>query len=180
MTILSWLIVVLAFVTMLRFIFDGIIVPSLRMHYRFQLFAMRDELRSMLTDERFAIPADVFRASQSQINTAVSSMDNFHLSLLYQSYQAFKADPELSRQAESHRALIKSFQNESFVSLQKRFSHISVAVLLTNSAGILLWIVPLIAVLLVFTKIKQLTLKTLQLPESRLDSFYGQHRTSAA
>lgn len=177
-TIVSWMVFFLVLATMFHFIYEGIVAPSLRMHLRYKLFALRDELREMLANSE--VPVDVYQAFQTQLNTAISTMPNLHLSSLFQSYRAFRADPELSKEMEDERALMRACQNERFKEMQSRFSRISTAVLLTNSAGFLMWVVPAVYVAVCFGKIKRLTLKTLQLPQSRFEHFYGQPRNAGA
>lgn len=167
----SWLIFALLVTSVVYFIYEGIVAPSLRTHFRYQMFAMRDELREMLADNE--IPPDVYRAAQNQMNTAVNAMAHIHMSLLIQAHRVFKSDHQLSQQADAHRNLIRGFKNERFERLQRRFSHITMKILLTNSAGLLLWVVPPIWMMVTFAKIKHLTLKTLQVPCSRLDHFWG-------
>ena len=57
---------------MMHFIYESIILPSIRLSLRFKLFALRDQLRRMVMQGTAS--DEVFRIQQSSINNAINML----------------------------------------------------------------------------------------------------------
>ena len=168
---LSWFVVFMFVAVMCHFIYEGIVAPSLRMNLRYRLFAIRDELRELISEKDTDVPIQAFKTFQDDINHSVSNLGSFHVSTLFQVRRAMKLDKELEAGSKAEIDLVRSVENPEFSALRKRFLSVLLTAFVANSAGLFAWVVPAVLAQVFLGKVKKLVLLSLQMPASF--RFYG-------
>ncbi|MEO7509325.1 MAG: hypothetical protein ABIZ95_18915 [Pyrinomonadaceae bacterium] len=169
MKLLTVVFFVLTALTILHFVYEGIIAPSLRAYLRIRLFDLRDELRDLKIEREIQLPNDVFRDIQSLINGVILRLRQIDPQFMLLAEKAFENDAKLQQSAANKLARLEACPVDEVVEIRKKcFRYIDFAVLV-NSGGLFFYLVPVVVCLLFFRNWKQIAKKTFVLPENEID-----------
>ncbi len=160
----SWLIFAAIVFSVLHFIYEGVIAPSLRMHFRYRLFAIRDELRNELTSFPQHLHDEAYSELQEGINRAIAAMAQVHVSTIIRGRRWLKNNPQAAKEIENRRKRMNRCADPTFKRLREQFSSMFVWVLLVNSGGLFFWIVPPIVAILSFHRVRRLLVNVVFTP----------------
>jgi hypothetical protein len=71
-------ILVIIIVSVIHFIYDGIVMPSLRLGVRYRLFALRDEIRCLKCEHAESFSDDVFKNIDEGISFNIANLHNIN------------------------------------------------------------------------------------------------------
>ncbi len=80
MNIIFYILLALAII---HFIYEGIIAPSMRLHYRYRLFTLRDELRFLKATHKDELPDEVFILLQNILNNSITLLHRVNFVAVY-------------------------------------------------------------------------------------------------
>jgi len=141
------LIIVLA-LAVLHFMYESLLLPSIRTKLRFRLFGIRDDLRMLMAESGNDLDTKLFHYMQDSINTAVAFLQYIDLKALLQARRIFREDPELCERASKREAMIDACSLEAFQVIKRERSKLFGYALLANSAGFFVYAVPFVIVFL--------------------------------
>src|SRR5437868_5875971 len=101
----------LVVVALFHFVFQGILLPTLRLHRRFVLFSLRDRLRS-IRDE--TLSQEALRYQQDAINNAMRALANLDVFALEAVKRRLNADQALRNRVAQRIAVIESCESAEF------------------------------------------------------------------
>lgn len=130
--ILSWLIIFIFAVSAVHFIYQGILLPTIRLKIRFQLFALRDELRNEFIKNPF--DKKVFVNLNDGINGVIERLHKVDFMSLVSMSQAFKQDPALEARSDENSKAVEMC-GEKVVAIRDKAIGMVGLTFLANSAG---------------------------------------------
>src|SRR5687767_577256 len=97
---MAYLLAVLVLLSIIHFVYESIIAPSLRLSLRYKLFALRDEIRELKMAYGNLFADRHFHYMQDSLNALLSVLDRFDLAALIAVGRELKQDPELRKRVE--------------------------------------------------------------------------------
>ncbi|TWT87996.1 hypothetical protein [Neorhodopirellula pilleata] len=138
---LSWVIFAMLVIAGFQYVYESAVAPSIRIYLRYRVFSARDALRCQQFDS--PVNEDAFEALQYHCNAMISCMSELHFSDLARVRTKMK-DPEAQELVARMRKAIAECHDPAFTQIHKETCRISLAVLATNTGGLLIWIVPVV------------------------------------
>src|SRR6266542_6528845 len=154
---------ILFWLAILHFIYEGIILPSIRLNLRYKLFVLRDELRSLRHDKGGDISTEIYNAQEVIINNAISVLPYVDFIRIA---AAREAGPELKKKAEERESLINSCNVKEVKDIYSKTMHIVFCAFISNIGSWFIYIVPVAIVVGFFQKIFSLVKDIVSLSEN--------------
>ena len=107
---LAYTIIALAFLALVHFVVETILLPTYRVGLRYRLFAARDALRMMKATQSDSIDAEVFVCLQEAINAGVHLVRTIDFVTLRRLEKALEDNPGLRQRVERRQNLIGGVQ----------------------------------------------------------------------
>lgn len=158
---MTYFIVTMIIIVTFHFIYDGIILPSIRLHFRNELFALRDSLRNMQINGLITKEDDVaFSIVEGSINNSLNNLHNLNFSMLIRT-------PINHERATLRLEAVNNAKNSEITTIFNSVSGIMLRVFVANMGGWLIYILP-IAILINYLNKVRLSVKDLLLLPSNL------------
>lgn len=170
-----YLIFIFLGLTLLHFIYESIILPSVRLHLRYKLFCLRDELRLLKHDMQDEISDEIYRTVEVTINNAISILPYIDFVRLA---MARNSGPDIKKKAEKKAHLVNSCKVDEVKRIFSRSLHIMFCAFLANIGAWFVYVVPIALVVACFQKIFSLVKEIVSLPESDLNKIIPAHSTA--
>ena len=123
----------------IHFIYDGIILPSIRLHLQNRIFALRDEIRWIKITRPELINEELFKYLQNAINNTINFLPSITLSSFIFIMRTFKKNPELYERAEKITNFIDKNSTSEIKNIVKRVQKIFRYAFLANSFVIFIY-----------------------------------------
>ena len=173
------LFIILVFVAIIHYIYQSILLPTIRQQLRFRMFELRDQLRHLAYDEIIDPNSRIYKALQGRINVTVDYLYLVDLKALFDAYKHIKNSPTLRKQIEKNRQLTDKCELAQVKDIDNKLNKIFATTLLVNSACFFIWSGLFLLVLLtihrtgktLFNSIKNLVLSIPCVPEHEVIKF---------
>lgn len=159
-----------------HFIYEGIIAPSIRLHLRNKLFALRDEIRAIHLNDIAKQDRQAFWFVHDGINNLLNRLPALTLERSSKLKRAYSMNPALGKALDAHIEKVRSARDPAILDVFNRTNKVIIMVLVTNAGGWLIYIVPIGIVVALAGKVKRLTAKLSRLgvgllltPESTIE-----------
>jgi len=133
------LFIILVSVAIVQYVYQSILLPTIRQELRFRMFALRDKLRHYAYDEVIYPESRVYRLLQGRINITVDYLYLVDVKALFDAYRLLKENPAISKRIEKHRQLIESCEIPEVREIDGQLNRFLTITLLANSACFFLW-----------------------------------------
>ena len=144
MSILIYIILSLA---LLHFIYQGIILPSFRLKYRYKIFSMRDNLRRLKFERDNEIDDKLFEYLQTSLNITLNILYRIDFSLLVKAKSIYEHNEKfrnnIERRAKYIDGLFDKCDVTEIIEIRKKYLELLEQVLLANSGALLIYLVPI-------------------------------------
>lgn len=167
---MTYLVLVLWVGAVYHYFTEAILAPSLRALLRFELFRMRDRLRSLRADGQLDLES--FDDVHAFLNTAIRLVPAISVSAMAESQRAIESDPALRNRIELRLARLESLANPEARELARSACRTVYRSLLVNSAGWFVWLVPIAFVVFSFQRAYDLIKRLLTIPESDIPRIF--------
>lgn len=164
MTALVPLFFIFAIACVWHLVYEGIIAPSIRMKWRFELFALRDELRRLKIENADYISDELFLFTQERINNAIILLHRINAYVLFRARERYQASPCLAEIVEKNWQLSEKCQVERVHEINEALMHMTVRALIVNHGGWGPYIVPIIGLIFLFEKLSLWISKIVYMP----------------
>ena len=149
-----------------HFVYEGIILPSIRMNLRFKLFSLRDRVRNLKVECGTALNDEIYHLLENSINTTIKFLHRVDVSAVVDAHRTIETDEELRKRAGNRKALfdkcqiaeVRDIEHEHFVIWMYAFS--------ANMGGWFIYFLPPVLCLMFIGKVLSI-LKTLFLLDER-------------
>jgi hypothetical protein len=153
------------FLTLLHFIYESILAPSFRLHLRFQLFRLRDELRNLKID-RTGLDDRHFYYLQDSINTLIANLARFDAATLARIEAELRRNSGLRQRSTARSKVMDDCDVAEARLIRRKCNQIGAAALVVNSGGWAIYVVPVLFVLAGFSELKRRIKAVLSISES--------------
>lgn len=169
MTVVSLCLIACGLMTAWHFIYDGIILPSLRLKMRFELFAMRDELRVLSTTHEKHLDEDVFLILHDGINSTLNRLHALTLSTLARVDRAVEENDEIRERIEIRAKKVNSCYLSEIQDIDKHLGSVIERAFFLNAAGWVAYLLPIAFGMILMNKIASTVKWAMHAPESEWD-----------
>src|SRR5262249_18411987 len=125
-----------------HFIYDGIILPSIRLKFRYRLFRLRDELRELKVLEGEKLEDTVFHYLQGSINNAIRMIPRSDIATALRAKKAIEHDSHLAHLVEKRKALIEQCPIDKVREIEGAAISTVSSALLANNGMLCLYFLP--------------------------------------
>jgi MoxR-like ATPase len=165
MNIFLWIIIGAA---LLHWIYEGIILPSLRLSLRYRLFALRDRLREVKFKNKETVSDDVFRYLQGTINNGIALLPYTDLRVIGAA-EALEKDESLRARIKKREDTIAECKLSEIKEIVEELDALWWSAFMSNTAGFAANILPLIFVWHSWTTISSSIKKLVLVPEQEIE-----------
>ena len=146
-----------------HFLYEGIIAPSIRIHLRNKLFVIRDELRQVKADGLLANDERAFWFVHEGVNNFLNRLPNLTIWRSKELVKEYTKNEKLRKLLDDHVNEVRNSDARIRLAFQKTNSIIEIAVI-TNFGGYFIYLIPIVIVISIFSKISQYTGELLVAP----------------
>lgn len=169
------LILLLIALVVYHFVIDAIIAPSIRLHLRFDLFAVRDDLRRLKADHGGNISPAVFNSLQQCVNNGLTLLYRTTLTAVIGAEKAIRNDKGIQEKLARQRQAVADCAVEEVRQVEHRIGQIALMALAANSAG---WL-PVVLLVMLLGKLwktalnlRKVALDLAYLPAKSMDRYF--------
>lgn len=142
---MSYLIIGLMLLAVIHFIYESILAPSLRLRMRFDLFALRDELRALKVDYGDSLDDKHFIYLQDSINAIIKMLPHIEISLVSHIKEEIEKDARLKARLIERQKILDDCDITELSIIRKKSIDLSIMALGVNSGMWSVYIVPIMA-----------------------------------
>jgi hypothetical protein len=153
------LFLILLCLALIHFVYEGIILPSLRCKYRYDLFHLRDELRSMKRHRSDDISDEVFLLVQDGVNTSIKFLHAVNVVEAIRWGPMAMSDPDIMRRVRNSTNIVNGCRVNRVKEIDDEAIRIFARVAIYNSGGMLVYLVPIVVLAVWWTKIQRKTVE---------------------
>ena len=150
MTILAILIVILALLTLVHFVYESILAPSLRLEIRFELFKLRDELRFIKINLGNELDDKHYHFLQDSINTLIRNLYRFDLAIVTKAMIEVKRDKDLKKRVQERSLFLDDCTVAEARRIRNESINLAFRALRVNSGGWAVYFIPVIATIVCY------------------------------
>lgn len=161
-----WLIIVIA---VYHLIYEGILLPSIRLNMRFKFFRLRDRLRALKLEHTNGLDDEIFMYMQDSINASIKLLPQVTFSSIHTAGKKLQHDEKLREWIRKKEELIDNCHVQEVQAIRSENIRLLAGAVIANSGGWFIYIVPMIAAVLCFHKLKEFITKLVLFPGKEVD-----------
>jgi hypothetical protein len=143
---MSYLILVLVSLATIHFVYESIIAPSLRLSIRYDLFALRDQLRSLKIEHADQLDDKHFHYLQDSINSIILALPRIDAMTIAHVKNAIEKDAALKERLIARQKILDDCTIPELRGIRKKSIELSVVALGVNSGMWAIYVIPAMAV----------------------------------
>lgn len=152
-----------------HFVYEGIIAPSIRMHLRNKLFALRDELRAAKAVGIAREDEQAFWFVHDGINNFLNRLPGLTMERTRRLRSAYESDSKLRDTLKAHLDKVLSAEDPVIRSVFDRTNEVIRIAFVTNAGGWFIYIVPLACSILLMGSLTKAAKWVLLAPTSAIE-----------
>jgi len=160
-------IILLSIIALFHFVYEAIIAPSLRMHFRNKLFVLRDEIRSVRMDGVHPDDEKAFWYTHDGINSFLSRLPLLTISARVKATLAYAEDADLQTLMKERRAMLANCKDERIRDIFERTSHLLEEVFVVNMGAWAIYVLPIVGFFASIGGLKKLVTNLILMPEKK-------------
>ena len=145
------LFVCLLALTVVHFVYERLLLPTIRLNLRYQVFALRDQLRG-LHDE--SLDPKVYRYMQEALNNSINILPRLNLSLIWEAQRALRDNPGLEKRIETRWKVINECPVEEICTIYRDCGAILMRAFNANCFFFYIYLLPFVLIGLFFFECK--------------------------
>jgi len=169
-SILTIVFIVFFVLSVLNFVYCGIILPSVRLHFRFRLFAIRDRLRTLAAVPG-AIDKEQFDLLHDLVNGSISVIPFLDLQAMSTWETRIKFDRALRERIDSRLRRLDKCKHPEFQDIRRINTRVLTLALFANTGPWFFYLVPFALVVIFVGKLKRFVRDMACIRESELSEF---------
>ncbi|MEP7245690.1 MAG: hypothetical protein ABI885_18725 [Gammaproteobacteria bacterium] len=166
---MSYLIVGLISAAYFHFLYESVLAPSFRLKLRFELFALRDELRRLKIERADCLDDTHFDFLQESLNGLIRILDRFSVATLIAVENGIRRNPCLEEQLEVRARILDDCEIPNVLSIRDRSLRIAARAVAVNNGAWAIYLGPATLPFLGLSKLKKLIKASLSLPGAQLE-----------
>lgn len=157
-------IIALSLITVIHFIYDGIILPSIRQHLRNKLFELRDELRWLKINGIGHADNQAFELVHDAINTLANRLPMLTLTVKESCRREIHNNSQLQQAIERRINVMKHCENAEIQRIYTDMNRIIDRAFIANAGGWLIYIVPIVILFGTLKKLVSISTEIAMMP----------------
>lgn len=170
---MTYLFVFFTITTLLHYLYDSVVVPTLRLRLRYKLFAIRDEVRWLMIQNQGKPGIKALQELHASVNGSLLWLPAIDFHTMLSLRRALDADSELSRAYAYREELFLNCEIPDVPSLRDRMTDVVFNGFLVNSGAWFIYLVPLFMVVTMCEKFAGLVRKGTALGDGEVHRFTG-------
>lgn len=171
---MSGLFLLFCLLALLHFVYERLLLPSIRLRLRFRLFAIRDALRWLKINDE--VDQDSFVFLESAINNVIRTLHHFDAATIYASNQRLANDEGLRRRVARRIQVQENCANAEFQRLRETLLSTATSAVLANNGTWFFYLVPILLFVICCNQIRQRIKAFLSVPEAELEKNHSSRR----
>jgi len=161
---MSLLIIVVMFLVILHFVYDRIILPTIRLHLRNKLFELRDEVRSIMIEEGRSENDEAFMFVNDGICKFLNRLPEVTLQLKVEIQKQFENDEELRSHTQYRIDLINQSGSERLVHVFHEANSVVEKAFIANAGVWLFYLIPIALLVASISKLSEIATELVAMP----------------
>ncbi len=150
MVTLFYIAIILAFT---HFIYESILLPSLRLQLRYKLFSLRDKLYRLAVEQKIKADDRDFEYIEKSINTTIRNIPFMTISALYEAETFYRQNPEINAEIEKKVVSLNNMKNKELKEIHLKSISYSIRSLSMNTG---MWVIYLLPFFIIYKILKTL------------------------
>lgn len=163
-----WLFFIFIILSVMHIVYENVMLPTVRLNYKYKLFALRDRLRWSQYNNTDDSLSDVFNYLQGATNNMILLLPNIDGYLLFKTREVFKKDPSLRDKVNKIISTFDHCNSDEVQSIRNSISNIFESMLLFNSGGMFFYVLPIFFIIAFLEKFKSWLSQTMFVPEEEI------------
>lgn len=168
---MATLIILLVFASIGVFIYQTIILPSIRFYLRLELFKLRDNLRWIIYENKNK-ELQALNYLEDSINNVLRALYELDARAIYEVNKLIKNNTKLLNRINKRRNLVENYPNPRVQSIRVRLQVIILGAFFANSFIFLLSFIPIILIFLWVKEIWQLFKDIIFYPKNEIEDVF--------
>lgn len=173
-------IIFIILLSVIHFIYEAIIAPTLRLNIRHQLFVLRDRSHEIIVADKLINEDEkAIKLINRYINTAIDRMQYLNLYTIYKIDKKVKGDNKMKEKVKKTKISIENAKDQEIKNIDKELNKLTGKILLVNLGAWLIYLIPVLLIILFVSKlsitiksfIKNLVQELIFLPNYQFDKF---------
>ena len=152
---MAYLFVILVIVCFWHFVYEGILLPSIRLKLRFKLYALRDDIRNLKINESQEFKDNEFNHMHGIINGMLQILPVLNISFVRRMIREEANNANLKSVIEQRRQMIESCSIGKVQEIYNELSTLMKYAVFANSFCMLMYLVPIFLIQDVFSYVKK-------------------------
>lgn len=144
-TFLAWGTVLLFVLAALHFAYESVVLPTFHTAIGYQLFALRDKLRSLKYCQPKSVDPRVFRYLEDSINGSIRYLPTIDFATFLAFQEAIESDRELRRRISRRTSLLDDCREPTIQDIREAHFRIARKAILMNNFCIIAIFIPFVA-----------------------------------
>lgn len=161
---------VLCVLAILHFIYERIVLPSVRLHYRNELFKIRDTVRNEMISGVEGKDVEIAKLVHDGLNNTINRLHYLTLGNKVRAQMKFENNESMRNHVKKHVDLMMSSENETLKTALNDTVCVMDKVLLFNNLFFFIYMLPIVAVVLVVSSVVSAVKTVVRTYKSRLKS----------
>lgn len=132
-----------------HFIYEGIILPSMRMKQRFALFALRDQLRRIRAEKKDDVDREAYFLLEESLNTSARFGPYAAVDMVWRAIKEIKSNSELALEVARRLSVVNNAKDKRFKQINEEKSRIVFHCLVWNTLPLALYLFPIVLALVI-------------------------------
>ena len=153
---MTYAILALLLLSLIHYVYSGIVLPSIRFQLRNRLFALRDDLRNLKISQGSRCNDVAFRLLHDGINNNLPRLQLLTLRFKVDFDERYKNDSAFRARIDGRRKVIDDCDDAEFKRIRDEVNQVVELAFIANMGGWFLYIIPIVLLLIPMFKISEL------------------------
>lgn len=170
---MSAIILIAVLLAILHFVYESIVLPSIRMRLRDNLFRLRDELRRIRIDQPEKCDRQVFLFLDTGICRFLNKLSLMTFALKHDVDRAMEHDPSLKNEIERRLRAVESCDSAEFRRIYGDVHKVLTCALLANSGAWFFYLIPIALAVCCFSRVATAVKELLMMPSRQSETIFS-------
>ncbi len=152
---MSYAILAFLFLALCHFVYESIIAPSLRLKLRFELFKLRDDLRTLKNEYGSDLDDRHFHYLQDSLNVLIRFLPRFEIGNLALAASQINNDPQLKKRMEARAKILDDCQIAQATNIRNKSIEIAARAVRVNGGAWGFYVVPIALTFAVYKSVNE-------------------------
>ncbi len=140
---MAYLLFVLIMLSIMYYVYESIILPSIRLRIRYKIFELRDKLRLLKIEKANELDDLTFKYCQESLNMLLAFLHRYDLSSFVEAERFLRRNPTLYKRVLKRREVLENCKLEEFQQIRNEYLMTAIWASAANSFFLIMTIAPI-------------------------------------